>query len=81
MQKEIDFKKFLFFLIGYVFFLSILMGVVFMKKNPFCSSNTPCLTATCTSCESLNEKKVCTDCSLFNEKEERIWVGSCIYEE
>lgn len=81
MNKEISFKKFLILLFCYLLFLSISLCVLFTKTKPFCKSNHPCITATCVSCESKNGKKECKECSLFNEKNERVWVGNCIYEE
>lgn len=83
MNREIDFKKFLLFLTGYFLILSCCLFFAFGRMQPLClrEKDTPCAMATCTSCESKNGKKECSECSIFNEKEERIWVGTCIYEE
>ena len=81
MNKGIDLKKFLVVLFVYLILLCIVLYFFFSKTNPFCKKNSPCLEATCTFCESKNGKKECHECSIFNEKEERVWVGNCIFEE
>lgn len=81
MNREIDLKKYFLFLCIYLFILFLVLYFVFGKINPFCKIESPCLKADCSLCESKNGKKECHECSIFNEDDERIWVGSCIYEE
>lgn len=81
MNKEIDLKKFLVVLLVYLLVVSILLIFVFGKIKPFYNDDNPCNKASCSLCHKQDGKKYCNECSIFNEKEERIWVGSCIFEE
>ena len=81
LNKEIDLKKFLIFLIIFVLVFGIFLGIYISKKKPLCKDiENPCVKAKCNECKKENEKKVCSDCNIYNEDQEHIWTGSCIYE-
>lgn len=80
-NKEIDFKKFLLFLVIFIISIALCLGGLFSKLKPLCKNDdNPCRKAVCNNCQRKNGQKICYDCNIYNKDEEHIWTGSCIYE-
>lgn len=82
MNKEINLKKFLLFLSGFLVILAFVLYFVLSRMKPFCKpEQNPCKSAICNQCIDRDGKKICSDCNLYNQKEEKIWTGGCVYNE
>ena len=80
MNKGISLKKFLLFLVLFLFVVSICLLCYLRKAKPLCKINTnECNSAVCEKCTMEGNQKVCSECSLFDKEDNRIWTGGCIF--
>ncbi len=80
MNREISLKKFIIVLFLVLVVLSIVLFFILRKTKPLCHVNTKeCKNAICTKCQESDNQKFCSSCSLFDKENNRIWTGSCIF--